>query len=80
MKKEGKLEPHAYWPLDPKMMNRREGKRVAARRGLASVAGVGKKLRGMSVKGALKVVGGVQKRRNLQKGHKGAGKGGGKKR
>ncbi|GJP30840.1 hypothetical protein CLOM_g7170 [Closterium sp. NIES-68] len=26
LKKEGKLEPHAYWPLDAKMLNRRAGK------------------------------------------------------
>eukprot|EP00850_Spirogloea_muscicola_P009487 SM000053S17444 [mRNA] locus=s53:449406:462681:+ [translate_table: standard] len=33
----GRLEPYAYWPLDAKLLNRREGKRAQARSGMASV-------------------------------------------
>eukprot|EP00899_Mesostigma_viride_P010128 jgi/Mesvir1/19116/Mv12859-RA.1 len=35
----GPLEPFAYWPLDPKMLNPREAKKKAARNALASVVG-----------------------------------------
>lgn len=31
------LEPYAYWPLDPKLLNRRASKRATAKDGLASV-------------------------------------------
>jgi ribosomal RNA-processing protein 12 len=37
VKKDGKLDPFAYWPLDPKILNRREAKRNAARKGISSV-------------------------------------------
>lgn len=31
------MEPYAYWPLDRKMLNRRQSKKVQAKKGLASV-------------------------------------------
>ncbi|KAG0554229.1 hypothetical protein KC19_12G074700 [Ceratodon purpureus] len=37
VKKDGKLDPFAYWPLDPKILNRREAKRNTARKGISSV-------------------------------------------
>ncbi|GFY98551.1 ARM repeat superfamily protein [Actinidia rufa] len=40
----GTLEPHAYWPLDLKMMSRRPEKRTVARKGMASVVKMTKKL------------------------------------
>lgn len=36
-RKNGALEPYAYWPLDPKMLNRRPSKRAKAGAGLAKV-------------------------------------------
>lgn len=56
-----KLEPFAYWPLDPKMLNRREGKRADARKGMADVLKTGKKKRGVGVD---------RKRSGISKGHK----------
>jgi len=35
--KKTKLEPYAYWPLDPKLLNRRNSKKVAARAQLGGV-------------------------------------------
>ena len=35
--KETKVEPYAYWPLDPKLLNRRNSKKVAAREQLGGV-------------------------------------------
>ena len=35
--KESKLEPYAYWQLDPKLLNRRNSKKVSARGQLANV-------------------------------------------
>jgi ribosomal RNA-processing protein 12 len=35
--KSRKLEPYAYWPLDPKLLNRRASKKAAAKDGLARV-------------------------------------------
>jgi ribosomal RNA-processing protein 12 len=35
--KQTKLEPYAYWPLDPKLLNRRNSKKVAARAQLGGV-------------------------------------------
>ena len=32
-----KLEPYAYWPMDPKLLNRRHVKNTAARKGLKKV-------------------------------------------
>ncbi|CAM6087178.1 unnamed protein product [Calypogeia fissa] len=46
MKKEGKFEPYAYWPLDPKLLNRREAKKAAARQGMSSVLKNGKQKQG----------------------------------
>jgi len=74
VKKEGKLDPYAYWPLDPKMLNRREAKRTAARKGMASVIKSTKKLQGMSASRALAPGGPIQKNKQ-QKAHKGKSKG-----
>ncbi|CAI5511733.1 unnamed protein product [Closterium sp. Naga37s-1] len=77
VKKEGKLEPHAYWPLDAKMLNRRAGKLAAAQRGMTSVMGAGgKKGGGGAGGGAGGGKGGMGKKQH--KGHKGKGKGKGK--
>jgi len=35
--KDTKMEPYAYWPLDPKLLNRRNSKKVAAREQLSGV-------------------------------------------
>lgn len=43
VKKAGKMEPHAYWPLDARMLNRRRGKASQAQKGMASTLGLGKK-------------------------------------
>lgn len=48
-----KLEPYAYWPLDRKMMSKRPEHRAAARKGMASVVKMTKKLQGKSVSSAL---------------------------
>lgn len=48
-----KLEPYAYWPLDRKMMSRRPQHRAAARKGMASVVKMTKKLEGKSASGSL---------------------------
>ncbi|CAN1284132.1 RRP12-like protein [Linum perenne] len=53
VKRKGKLEPYAYWPLDRKMMSRRPEQRAAARRGMSSVVRMTKKLEGKSASGAL---------------------------
>ncbi len=74
VKKEGKLDPYAYWPLDPKMLNRREAKRTAARKGMASVIKSTKKLQGMSASRAL-APGGPIRMNKQQKAHKGKSKG-----
>jgi len=31
------MEPYAYWPLDPKLLNRRPNKQASAKDGLAKV-------------------------------------------
>ncbi|EFJ18450.1 hypothetical protein SELMODRAFT_178120 [Selaginella moellendorffii] len=69
VKRDGKLEPYAYWPLDAKLLNRRGEKKAAARKGMESVFKVTKKLEGLSVNKAL---GGIQKKRKKQhnKAHK----------
>ncbi|KAF3792282.1 RRP12-like protein [Nymphaea thermarum] len=66
--KKDRLEPYAYWPLDRKMLNRREERKSAARRGLASVTKLTKKLEGKSVASALK---GTTLRPKKKKGQKG---------
>ncbi|CAN1843516.1 RRP12-like protein [Linum perenne] len=53
VKRKGKLEPYAYWPLDRKMMSRRPEQRAAARRGMSSVVRMTKKLEGKSASAAL---------------------------
>lgn len=53
VKKDGKLDPYAYWPLDPKILNRRDAKRNAARKGMSSVMKSAKKMQGVSSKEAL---------------------------
>eukprot|EP00250_Pteridium_aquilinum_P028638 c37528_g1_i1 orf=673-4578(-) len=53
VKQQGKLDPYAYWPLDPKMLNRREGKKVVARKGLTSVMKVTNKMKGLSASEAV---------------------------
>lgn len=53
VKRKGKLEPYAYWPLDRKMMSRRPEHRAAARKGMASVVKLTKKLEGKSASSAL---------------------------
>ncbi|KAK9705625.1 hypothetical protein RND81_07G071800 [Saponaria officinalis] len=53
VKKKGKLEPYAYWPLDRKMLSRRPEHRASARRGMASVVKMTKNLEGKSVANAL---------------------------
>lgn len=52
-----KLEPYAYWPLDRKMVSRRPEQRAAARKGMASVVKLTKKLEGKSVSSALSMKG-----------------------
>ncbi|CAN0858252.1 RRP12-like protein [Linum grandiflorum] len=53
VKRKGKLEPYAYWPLDRKMMSKRPEQRAAARRGMSSVVRMTKKLQGKSASAAL---------------------------
>ncbi|GAV70952.1 NUC173 domain-containing protein [Cephalotus follicularis] len=53
IKRKDKLEPYAYWPLDRKMMSRRPEHRAAARKGMASVVKMTKKLEGKSASSAL---------------------------
>lgn len=61
VKRKGKLEPYAYWPLDRKMMSRRPEQRSAARKGMSSVVKMTKKLEGKSVANALKMKGAKRK-------------------
>jgi ribosomal RNA-processing protein 12 len=68
VKKDGKLDPYAYWPLDPKILNRREAKRNAARKGMGSVMKSAKKMQGMSSKEALATK--AARPRKQQKAHK----------
>lgn len=53
VKRKDKLEPYAYWPLDRKMMSRRPQHRAAARKGMASVVKMTKKLEGKSASSVL---------------------------
>ncbi|XP_073032157.1 uncharacterized protein [Primulina eburnea] len=55
LKRKDKLEPYAYWPLDRKMVSRRPEHRAAARKGMASVVKLTKKLEGRSVVNALSI-------------------------
>lgn len=69
VKRKDKLEPYAYWPLDRKMMSRRPQHRAAARKGMASVVKMTKKLEGRSASGLLS-----QKSLKLKKTKKGSKK------
>ncbi|KAI3709731.1 hypothetical protein L2E82_39497 [Cichorium intybus] len=53
LKRKGKLEPYAYWPLDRKMVSKRPEQRAAARKGMSSVVKMSKKMEGQSVASAL---------------------------
>ncbi|KAK8970767.1 hypothetical protein KSP40_PGU014929 [Platanthera guangdongensis] len=55
LKKKGKLEPYAYWPLDRKLLNRRLERKASARKGMTSVMLTKdlKKLQGRSASSAL---------------------------
>ncbi|KAL5068261.1 hypothetical protein RYX36_019148 [Vicia faba] len=55
IKRKDKLEPYAFWPLDRKMLSRRPEHRAAAKKGMASVVNMTKRLEGKSVSGALSV-------------------------
>ncbi|EPS57901.1 hypothetical protein M569_16916, partial [Genlisea aurea] len=63
VRRKDKLEPYAYWPLDRKMLSRRPEHRVAARKGMANVAKLRKKVEGKSVANALSVRALVSKKR-----------------
>ncbi|WCJ42841.1 ARM repeat superfamily protein [Euphorbia peplus] len=68
VKKKDKLEPYAYWPLDRKMMSRRPEQRAAARKGMASVVNMTRKLQGKSVSSALSMK--FTKFKTVKKGNK----------
>ncbi|KAL5572312.1 hypothetical protein UlMin_021909 [Ulmus minor] len=70
VKKKDKLEPYAYWPLDRKMMSRRPEHRTAAKKGMASVVKMTKKLEGKSASSLLS--GGLKFKRSHN--HKKSGK------
>ncbi|PON84609.1 Coatomer beta subunit [Trema orientale] len=69
VQKKDKLEPYAYWPLDRKMMSRRPEHRAAAKKGMASVVKMTKKLEGKSASSLLSA-GGLK----FKKSHKKSGK------
>lgn len=69
VKRKDKLEPYAYWPLDRKMMSRRPQQRAAARKGMASVVKMTKKLEGKSASGVLSI-NSLKPRRTHKKGSK----------
>ncbi|KAK9064093.1 hypothetical protein SSX86_017965 [Deinandra increscens subsp. villosa] len=66
LKRKGKLEPYAYWPLDRKMVSRRPEHRAAARKGMCSVV---KRLEGQTVLNALAIKG-LQMKRKKKSSHK----------
>lgn len=70
VKRKDKLEPYAYWPLDRKMMSRRPEHRAAARKGMAGVVKMTKKLEGKSASMALSSKGLKFKRSQKKKGSK----------
>lgn len=53
VRRSGKLEPYAYWPLDRKLLSRRREQKAAARKGMSSVIKLTKGLEGGSVARAL---------------------------
>lgn len=73
VKKKDKLEPYAYWPLDRKMMSRRPEHRAAAKRGMASVVKMTKKLEGKSASSLLSA-GGLKFKKSHKKSNKKKGK------
>ncbi|KAI0499276.1 hypothetical protein KFK09_020179 [Dendrobium nobile] len=66
LKKKGKLEPYAYWPLDRKLLNRRVDRKAVARKGMASVM-VRKDLKKLEGKSASKALAGTPKRKRGKK-------------
>lgn len=68
LKRKDKLEPYAYWPLDRRMISRRGEQKAVARKGMASVMKLTKKLEGKSASSALSLNGLKFKRK--QKGSK----------
>ncbi|CAN4123948.1 unnamed protein product [Withania somnifera] len=63
VKRKDKLEPYAYWPLDRKMMSRRPEHRAAARKGMASIVKLTKKLEGKSASSVLSAKGSKTKKK-----------------
>lgn len=70
VKRKDKLEPYAFWPLDRKMLSRRPEHRAAAKKGMASVVNMTKRLEGKSVSGALSVKKSMKLKRTQKKGSK----------
>ncbi|KAK1418640.1 hypothetical protein QVD17_27785 [Tagetes erecta] len=66
LKRKGKFEPYAYWPLDRKMVSRRPEQRAVARKGMSSVV---KRLEGQTVSNALAMKG-LKVKRSKNKNHK----------
>ncbi|KAI4335172.1 hypothetical protein L6164_013842 [Bauhinia variegata] len=69
VKRKGKLEPYAYWPLDRKMMSRRPQHRAAARKGMASVVKMTKSFEGKSASSMLSLKS-MKMKKNHKKGNK----------
>ncbi|KAJ0983774.1 hypothetical protein J5N97_002130 [Dioscorea zingiberensis] len=63
LKKNDKMEPYAYWPLDRKLLNRRAEHKAAARKGMASVMKFTKSFEGKSASSALAVKGAKLKKK-----------------
>lgn len=70
VRRKDKLDPYAYWPLDRKMLSRRPEHRAAARKGMATVVKLTKKLEGKSVSNALSVKGALFKKGKKKGGRK----------
>ncbi|XP_020684375.1 RRP12-like protein [Dendrobium catenatum] len=66
LRKKGKLEPYAYWPLDRKLLNRRVDRKAVARKGMASVM-VRKDLKRLEGKSASRALAVTPKRRRGKK-------------
>ncbi|KAG0499668.1 hypothetical protein HPP92_004359 [Vanilla planifolia] len=62
VKKKGKLEPYAYWPLDRKLLNRRVDRKAVARKGMASVM-LNKNLKKLQGRSASRLLVGSLKRK-----------------
>ncbi|KAL6911594.1 hypothetical protein ACP4OV_000399 [Aristida adscensionis] len=67
LKKKDKMEPYAYWPLDRKLLNRRSDRKASARKGMASVMKVAKRLEGKSASAALSAKGTVKRKHKKNK-------------